>query len=624
MQDKIVVDIGRIAMKGKGDLEPFQLFVQDAFPDKKNYTVLVAVFGIDGEKGLFFKMVDTEIGNQKNFLKYAFRKGSSRGGDITFTTKISESFATKLNTLKKNQLPYIIQVATQRKFEEELAIFKALDAFLGETESFEAVQKPIEAAYESLSKDEKKAALFSLRIDLEDGTERYVSDFKIFKDILFASGTEDKSEKYGVKSEGSNAQCSVCLEVKPLIYGFASPFKYFTIDKPGFVSGFFKQENTWKNYPICSDCSLPFELGRDYISQNLQGYFYGNPFYMIPKLILGNDEKKLGDVLKRMSELYKEMSVAKGEKLEKAEDKIMSLLGEEKDSFNVNLMFFEEDSKTKAIKIKLLLEELLPSRFRKLFVEIPREIDANSLYHKAITIKKEPKDLTFNYGTLKTFFDDDFLEIVNKLFTGMELSRELIFTRIMNKIRENYNRIQTSDGFTEPTAWTVLKAHQTLSYFQKLNLIHFKDYKYMDVTEPIENKKSKFKYEEFNNFVKQNSKFFDEDIKVGIFGLGMLVRYTMNIQYSKISSTPFEKKLKGYDLSLEDLLGIYQQALDKLRQYDSSGVYPKLREEILPKFLLNKHNPNRVSKNELSLYFVTGLEWAGKFKDSTKENEEEI
>lgn len=621
MQDKIVVDIGKVALKLKGDLEPYQLFIQNPFPEKSNYPVILGVFNVDQNGDLSLKYVDIENSNKNHFQKYGFRKGSSRGGDITFSTKISEAFGTKLNTLKLNQLPGAIRLAKLAKLEAEVQIWSSLEQFLINSESHSKFLDSILNAFEGLSKDDKKGSLFSLRFDFPDGSSKYIADFITFQSLLLASGTQDKSEKYGVKSEGYNKICSICLTEKPVIYGFASPFKYFTVDKPGFVSGFFNQTNTWKNYPICSDCSLPFELGRDYIAQNLQGYFYGRPFYALPKLLMGTDNKVYEKVLRKMKNIYEKASIAKSQKIERAEDQIMKLMGQEENFFNINLMFFEEDSKTKAIKIKLLLEEVLPSRFRKLFSEVPEIVNAHPFYEKAITVKKVNTDLVFNFGILKGFFEDDFLDLIKSVFDSKPLSREMVFTKFMYILRSNYTRQQAGE-YAEPTGWTILKAHMTLRYFLNLNLLTFQKYEFMDTFEPTENKSSKFKYNEFKAYINQNPDFFDDDLKVGVFGLGMLVKYTMNIQYSNIKGTPFEKKLKGYDLSLMDLNKIYLEALDKLRQYGASGVYPELREQILPKFILNKHNPKKISKNELSLYFVAGLEWANQFKEKSDNSDQ--
>ncbi len=622
MQDKTVVDIGRIAMQGKGNLAPYELFVQNAFPEKSNYPILLAVFEVSDDYTLTFQGVDPENGSASNFLKYGFRKGSSRGGDTTFTTKMSESFGTKLNTLKVNQLPAIIKASGSGVPAEEKNTWMGLKRFLDDEAQYKVLLNSLLEYFDSLPKDEKKGALFSIRFEYGDSNKKYIGDFITFRNLLLANGTQDKSEKYSVKSEGYNQLCSICRENKPVLYGFASPFKYFTVDKPGFVSGFFKQENTWKNYPICSDCSLPFELGRDYISQNLQSYFYGRSFYVIPKPAFNLDDDAFKRILRILRDIYKEVSVAKADKVEAAEDFIMEQLGEKVDNdILLNLMFYEEDSKTKAIKIRLLLEEILPSRFQTLFSEVPERINGHSLYEKAIVVKKEPKDLRFNFGILKIFFEDEFLDVVKKVFDGQPISKELVFSRIMALIRSNYARLQTGE-YTEPTAWTVKKAHMLIRYFQELAILNYqKNFSYMDLFETSVQKDSKFKYVEFLDFVKGNPTFFDDDLKIGVFGVGMLVKYTMNIQYANIRSTPFEKKLKGYDLSLEDVARIYKEATQKLAQYNASGAYPELRQQVIPKFYLNKNNPNRLSKNEISLYFVAGLELAGQFKEKTDNSE---
>ena len=126
------------------------------------------------------------------------------------------------------------------------------------------VKKELSNFYNGLSKEDKNTTGLSLMLVI-DGEEKYLSDFEIIQQILTSSGTEEKSEKYNIKSEGADAICSVCLK-KTKLHGFASPFKYATVDKPGMVSGFFKQANNWKNYPICTDCSLEFELGRTYVA----------------------------------------------------------------------------------------------------------------------------------------------------------------------------------------------------------------------------------------------------------------------------------------------------------------------------------------------------------------------
>jgi CRISPR-associated protein Csh1 len=112
----------------------------------------------------------------------------------------------------------------------------------------------------------------------------------------------------------------------------------------------------------------------------------------------------------------------------------------------------------------------------------------------------------------------------------------------------------------------------------------------------------------------------DTNYKVGIFSVGVMVRLLLNIQNANLSNTPFEKKLRGYNLSGELLKSIYVETLSKLSQYQGFYAYGNLREFVDEYFILNSHHLNKISNNELSFYFVAGLEFGSKFK-SKKENQ---
>ena len=428
-----------------------------------------------------------------------------------------------------------------------------------------------------------------------------------------------KSEKYNVTSEGINQLCSVCLEQKPLLHGFASPFKYATVDKPGMVSGFFNQRNNWKNYPICSDCSLEFEYGQKYVAQKLKKYFYGTSYYAIPKTVLRTDKGGLEKALTLITNLEFQLSEASKEK--RVEDRIMQEIGKEDNYFTLNLLFFEENPTTKAIKIRLLLEEIVPSRFRLLFSIVPDILNRTPLYKNAYRIKNEPQNLTFSFGLLKQFYEDDFYSIVNDVFIGRPINRQTLYNRFMAVIRANYNKAQTSDGYVEPVSLTVLKAHFVLNYLVQLNLVSTNQNTTMlpadETTEKPDSKYGRaFDETKFRQFVADNHNFLDDDYKVGIFAVGVLVRLLLNIQRFELDGgTPFEKKLKGYNLNPETLKRVYLEAMAKLAQYRDYGQrYDSLSQLISEYFILNSHRLPSISNNELSFYFVAGMEMTSRFR----------
>jgi CRISPR-associated protein Csh1 len=416
------------------------------------------------------------------------------------------------------------------------------------------------------------------------------------------------------------------MKQKPIIHGFASPFKYATVDKPGFVSGFFRQENNWKNYPICSDCALLFEMGKNYITANLARNFYGKFYYLVPKPILDTSPTFLKQILQTLEELeYKESEKS----ISTREDYIMHKIGKElgdSNSFSLNLMFYEENPTTKAIKIKLLLEEIVPSRFREIFITAPEKVNYNPLYEDSIYLKKgePPTELRFSFGLLRDFFEDDFYSVTQAVFLGLPLDKEVLYAAFIKRYREHRNKEREGKGYFEFGTLTIKKAHLLLAYLGTLNIINCaqnnRNMEVLDQNSPPSEEiskeyKRKFDINKYLSFVSDNQGFLDSEFKEGIFAVGVLTKLLFNLQSANLDGgTPFEKKLKGYRLNPETLKNIYVEALEKISQYTSSRSYTDFREILSQKFVRNAHHLGKISNNELSFYFVAGLEFGNQFK----------
>lgn len=143
----------------------------------------------------------------------------------------------------------------------------------------------------------------------------------------------------------------------------------------------------------------------------------------------------------------------------------------------------------------------------------------------------------------------------------------------------------------------------------------------MDV-EVTQKKESSFDLDGFNSFTRENQNFLDSDIKVGIFAVGVLVRFLFDIQYNSLKNTPFENKLRGYKLNPEVIMNVYTEALDKIQKYlKTFYVYTDLREVINRYFIVHSGELAKMTNNEISFYFVAGLEIGKKFKREKTEPE---
>ncbi|VAW18233.1 CRISPR-associated protein, Csh1 family [hydrothermal vent metagenome] len=619
MQDKAIAAIGHWQLEQNKDLKPGDLYVENMFPGK-DYQMLLLVFEITGdnrELSCEYKGIDIEkVGmHSDSFRKYAYRKGSARGGDVTFSTKLSFPADKKLQNLKNAQFKKIT-----KKDHPDSKIFKLVEAEYLKNE--EIIHKEISQSFENFSKTEQTTTGLSIKIIKEK--ELYLYDFEVVRNQLMDLGSRKKYDHNGTKSRHANVVCSVTSRLAEDIYGFAAPFKYSSPDKPGFISGFFNKEKFWRNYPVSSKEALALEYGKKFIKQNLTGYFYGHEFLFVPHPIFKSDNEKLGmtiELLKDAFTIAKEKKVSKEER-SGAEEYVQKLIAQQENYFYLDMLFYSEDKKTEAITIEMMLEEVLPSRFNKLFVEVPAIINHNPLFKNAITIKKVEQDLRFSFQIIKNFFEDKFLDIIQCVFLGKPISTTFLYERIITLIRKNYNEAKTQGKWAEPISWSVLKAIMLINYLQKLELIkNYKNYNYMDTT-TNEKKSGRFNLSGFNEFIKTNQNFLDSNIKVGVFAVGVMVRFLFDIQYANLGNTPFENKLRGYKLNPELLIQVYTEALDKIQKYQKSFyVYSDLREIINQYFVVKQQEMNTMSNNELSFYFVAGIEIGRKFKNDKEKNQ---
>jgi CRISPR-associated protein Csh1 len=626
MQDKAITAIGRL--KGDQSLKPYQNFVQNLFP-AKNYDMVLVVFDYEKEEGNYtfaYSKIDSQKVSKRNYLQYAYRKGSPRGGDITFTTKFNN--IDKLFSTLNNQLKKLITFCEIENLQDDLSFFRSFQTALEQYQT--AVEADLKDQWEHSLGNPKIPLGFSF-LFLHDEQEKYLTEFESIQKLLYQTGTAGKSEKYNVISEGHDQLCSICMQKKTVLHGFASPFKYATVDKIGLVSGFFNQKDNWKNYPICSDCALDFEIGYKYVTQKLRNSFYGNSFYLIPKVLGDSNDRALENVTKDFEELN--YTYRSGEKIKSRENRLMREISNRPNQYLINLLFFDEDPKNKSIRIKLFLEEILPSRFQEIFVRASKAVEQHDIFKQAITVKKVPQDLAFSFGILKGFFQDSFYEIIQTVFLGSPLRESVVMTKIMNVIRSNYNKSQSSDSYVDPLKWSVLKGIMTILYFKELNIIPNHKNNDMEVDNTVnipstelDKKQPKFSEEKFEQFLKDNQGFLDDKAKIGVFAVGIYVRFLLDLQWQNMNrATPFEKKFKGYHLNAELIKKLYLDAKSKISQFArQSGfyTYQNLREKYInPYFILNEHKLRNFTDDQLSFYFVAGLELANEFKNNNQKED---
>ncbi len=598
---KALKDIGAylIGRKG-GNIEIFE-------NPNSDYVLLVILEEKDNE--FKFKKVDLEEFSKNKNNKYLYKRGSSRGTDITPTSKITrveDTFKNKFLKWFENYDDYDLSDKSKENIKKmHLALESAKNNILLElNEKF----------------DKKKRSIITLAIE-KDKDILYLGDLEIFKEIL---KTESRKKYYLLsskgKSLGKNEKCFICKEVKDDVYGFAIPFGFHTFDKPGFIAGGFNPNESWKDTPVCYDCAILLEQGKNYIEENLNFEFYGFNYFLIPKLIMPGDYSEILSIIEKYKKNVK-LTPEIRKQITSDENEILELIGEQNNFFNNNLLFYEKQQS--AFRILLYIEGILPSRLKKLFSAKRKVEDLFEPYNQLLT-EKQPK-IEFNFGVLRSFFpkesqkrdyDKFFLEIVNNIFIDNYIDYNLILWAIMKQIRKQFIEDKYPINYLTLSGFLLLHYIQELGLFKNFNLKG--GYKNM-------NEKTKFEEKDFETRVKgyfnDNEAFFNNAEKKATFLTGMLIQFLLNIQYKEKNSTPFRTKLQGFKLNEKIVKNLLVEAQNKLEEYGKN--YYKDLETLISNYFVSTGGKWQITEDETSFYFVLGMNLAKNFKIKEKEEENE-
>ncbi|CAD7774226.1 CRISPR-associated protein (cas_TM1802) [Candidatus Methanoperedenaceae archaeon GB50] len=611
-----------IGREGKSVDDPLDILVDSpANRDTKN--VLFIVLEREGD-GFSYKGVDVEEYSKYDKEKYLYKKGNPRGTDITPTamiTNVKKTFGNKILNWFKNYDEIGLD-------ENQNFLVKIGNCIRNNSEQ---ILKDLE------EKQSKENNIISLKID-----NKYLYDFKIFHDILLDKAKENFYSKYGKISKSENQICSVCNERKAEVYGFVDTYKFYTVDKRGFVSGGFQQKNAWKNYPVCLNCALTLEEGKKYLQNNLKFNFYGFNYLLIPKFLNNVDKSVQEDVFKIMED-QKDPKFRKKEinRLTADENEILKSMSEQKNYLNLNFMFYDapKGDNGSVFNILLYIEDILPSRLKTLFnakvgcaeeniigvdqIQIFQECMVSTFENKK---KTGEKPLEFNFGILRTFFpktsnngtyDKYFLDITNKIFTNKTIDYYFLLNFIMEKIRDEF-----TNGY--PTKVSTLKGFMLLNYLNKLKLVNLGEEREMDENRLNMFEKSVSKEvtdldQKIDTFFNEFSDFFKSDAKKAIFLEGVLTQFLLNIQYQERNATPFRVKLKGLKLDEKQVKKLLPEIQNKLEEYGKN--YYRNLESIISKYLVSAGNGWNMSNDEISYYFVLGMNLSYLFKKENQDNE---
>lgn len=575
------------------------------------------------ENGFEFVDVNLEEYSKSKIGQYLYRRGSGNGPDITPTSRVTgieKAFATN------KMLPWFskaLEDETLNLKDEELDFLREMNDCLFENKDI--ILSKLSELIKETNKNEKSI----ITIVTEDNGKKYICDYSVFREILKSRALSGYYQKYNKESKSEDKICSICKSQKEEVYGFVSTYKFYTVDKPGFVSGGFDQSLAWKNYPVCQRCALTLEEGKKYLEKFSSFRFYGFDYYLILKPLIAEKSDEVYNLLEEFKEKDPEFKKDYIHLLDDTEEEILNLVSKQENFFNNNLLFFNksEVKKTGEFKILLYIEDVLPSRLSKLF-GIKKEMDMVGIFKncKVPVFKNRKKigekPLKFDFGNIWHFFgrSDYFLDITNRVFTNKEIDHSFLIWGVMEKIRGQFAN-------NYPTEESSLRGFQLLLYLRRLDIlknfsgcINMGDKSILGVF-GRDNTTDMAKQVEL--FFEEFSDFFNNDAKKAIFMEGALAQLLLNIQRlpevmnAKPGKEPFRSKLQGLKLDEKVVKGLLPAIQNKLEEYGKN--YYKDLERLIAEYMIQAGDGWRMSKDEISFYFVLGMNLSYLFKSKKKE-----
>jgi CRISPR-associated protein Csh1 len=606
---RAIAELGRYAKKNDPELTAFDIWLEDSYDGGKYDFIFFIVLERDKEQSEWkYKKIDISENGKHLKNKLIYKRGAPRGTDKTPTAKVAKSiagtFRQKIRTwFESNKNAFFLK-------EQEKEFLNQISELLSTEE--EQIVRDLEEQYKIF---DAKGVVLSLQF-ISDSDLKYIGDFDFISAFIIQESKKAYkfSKTFKKHSFSNNKVCSVCNDLKHEVFGYFTSLGFYTVDKPGMVTGGFRQDLSWKNYPVCLDCALDIENGIKFKEKHFDFRFYGFRYYLIPTILNTKGKSEIIEAITDYSRDQKINSKSK-KKILNSEEEVFDLLKDHQNHVHFNLLFYDKPNKG-VFRILENIEEVFPSRIRRLY-KTKAYVDGLFIFKR--TGKDGKPIFEYSFGVVRNFFpkdkirgnhDKNFLQIVHQIFAGLPVQYDFLLAHIMRAVRsrfvnnENY-WFQTLSGF------------MMLLYFYKLGILnHFKGAESMtsDFYESFKIMKTDDYEEKVDGFFGQFNDFFKTNDKRGIFLLGVLTQLLLNIQETDRGSTPFRSQLKGLKMNSSDITGLLPKLVEKLEQY-KKNYYMKL-EKLISKYFISAGDQNswNLTIDEMNYVFVLGMNLSEYFK----------
>ncbi|NMA72964.1 MAG: TIGR02556 family CRISPR-associated protein, partial [Bacteroidales bacterium] len=324
-----IKDLGRLVIKEE-EKDALDIFVED--PNiTGNYTKVITIEIKLALTGCEFSGVSIENYESKKKMKYLYRRGAPSGADFSPMAKISSK---PVGTFERKILGWF-RVLDNKNIslqESDKRFLEDLQQIL--TENEDEIKEKILNFRKTIPKKER--LLLTLKIG-QQGQMKYVGEFPVIVD-LFLQLIKEKEQEFTIQQK----VCSLCGLKKENILGNINTYAFYTIDKPGFITGNFNESKSWRNFPVCEECKLGLDEGKAYLKKNLTFKFCGIPYNLVPKFIVGYDDisREVVEIFANSSKLVS-LREKRIDSITGDEEEILAELAKIDDILTLNFLFIQ-------------------------------------------------------------------------------------------------------------------------------------------------------------------------------------------------------------------------------------------------------------------------------------------
>lgn len=537
-----------------------------------SYTKVITILFTVKDKTVEFSGVEQEQYDDYKRMKYLYKSGAANSYDLSPSAKLSGK---PEGTFDRKILGWF-KILDNKKVElsQDERVFLVSVRDLLEKNSTSIKNKILKIREET---PKKESILITIKF-IQDSKALYVGDIQAFKKMLVFLVDEKDS-----KSTKKNKVCSICGERKETVMGKMDTYAFYTLDKPGFITGGFDEGKAWRNFPVCPDCKLSLEEGKKFLEGNLAFRFCGIKYNLVPKFIVGTKAvtEEVIDIFTNTSKLAS-LKQKNLERITNDEEDILDVLKDANDVLTLNFLFVQKIQA--AERILLMIEDVFPSRLRRIF-DAKYSVDA--LF-----------DQNFTFGAIRNFFaksdsnkrnydlDKYFLDIIDRIFKDRPMSNTFILSFVMKKIRDEFIK----DGYFYHT---VKDGLLVMAFLEDLNLIKVE----------VNTMEQRL----FDDMFDKYGQMFKTPLKRGLFLLGSLTELLLRKQYKERSAKPFLKNLKSLKMTERDFKGLLPKVQNKLEEYDSFDKGKRQLASEAANYLLLAGDDWAMSVDELNFYFAAGM-----------------